>query len=187
MNNKASVNFIIKTVISLTCFLGILICIICNLSVKGKLTWSLYPITSILFLWLIIIPLFQFKRNKVRKALVSLSIFIIPFLLILNHIIGGTKLMLPIGIPISLIGIFYMWMIYFLFLTMKTGKWITVSVSIMLGIPVGIIVSAMISKFINHPIIDTWDILSYGIMIMISIITFFIGRTRKHLCLENGG
>ncbi|MBS4196335.1 hypothetical protein [Lederbergia citri] len=186
MNNKASVDFITKTAISVACFLCILICIICNFSVTGKLTWSLYPITSILFLWLMIIPLFQFKRNKVGKALVSFSIFIIPFLLILNIIMGGTKLMLSLGIPVSLVAIFYMWVIYFLFLTIKTVKWITVSVSILLGIPVGIIISTIISKFINQPIIDAWDILSYGIMIMISIIIFFIGRTRKRLSVNHG-
>lgn len=187
MNNKASVDFITKTVVSLTCFLGILICIICNLSITGKLTWSLYPMTSILFLWLMIIPLFQFKRNKFRIALVSFSIFIIPFLWILNKIIGGTTLMLSLGIPVSLIAILYMWVIYFLFLTRKTEKWMTASVSILLGIPVGIIISTIISKFLNQPIIDVWDLLSYGILIMISIIIFFIGRTRKHLYSENNG
>lgn len=178
-NKKESVKFIAKIIITVTCLLGIFICMICDMAISGDFTWSLYPITAISFAWLIIIPLFQFKKNKVCMSLVSLSIFIIPFLFILDKIIGGTKFMLPLGVPVSLIAIAYMWGIYILFSIKKAVKWNMASISILLGIPVSLIINYIVVKFTNQPIIDVWDIISCGILGMASIVVFFIGRNRK--------
>lgn len=174
-----SVKLISKLVISAICLLGILICIICDMAITGTYTWSLYPITSIIFAWLIIIPLFQFEKNKVCMSLISISIFIIPFLFILNKIIGGIKFMLPIGIPISLISIAYMWVIYILFSIKKVTKWNAAAISIILGIPVSLLISYTVAKFTNEPIADVWDILSWGILAMVSMVFYFIGKKRE--------
>lgn len=135
-NKKESAKFIGKIVITVTCLLGIFICMICDMAISGTFTWSLYPITAISFAWLIIIPFFQFEKNKVCMSLVSLSVFIIPFLFILNKIIGGTKFMLPLGIPVSLIAIVYIWGIYILFSIKKAVKWNMAAISILLILPV---------------------------------------------------
>jgi transcriptional regulator with XRE-family HTH domain len=175
-NKKQSVKFIAKTLITVTCLLGMFICIICDIAISGVLTWSLYPITSISFAWLIIIPIFQFKKNNVRMSLISLSVFIIPFLFVLNKIIGGIKLMLSLGIPVSLIAIAYIWIIYILFSIKNSAKWNIASISILLGIPVSLIINCIISKFIDQPIINVWIILSWGIQVVISIALFFMGK-----------
>lgn len=178
-NKKESTKFIAKIVITATCLLSIFICMICDMAISGAFTWSLYPITSILFAWIVIIPLFQFEKIKVCISLISLSIFIIPFLFTLNKIIGGTKFILQLGIPISLIAIAYMWCIYILFSIKKAVKWNMVAISILLGIPVFLLINYIIAKFTNQPIIDIWYILSCGILVTVSSVLFFIGKKRK--------
>lgn len=178
-NKKESIKFIAKFAITVTCLLGIFICTICDMAVSGTFTWSLYAITSIVFLWLIVIPLFQFKKNNVCMSLISLSIFIIPFLFLLNKIIGGTKFMLPIGIPVSLIAIAYMWGVYLLFSVKKALKWNMAAISILLGIPVSLIINCIVVKFTKQPVINVWDILSWGIQVVAAIILFLIGRNSK--------
>ncbi|WP_049660428.1 helix-turn-helix domain-containing protein [Bacillus sp. FJAT-27231] len=180
-NKRKSVDLIAKMTITVICLLSILVCMICDVAVSGHLTWSRYPVASMIFVWLIIVPLFHFKRNKVRKALFSLSIFITPFLFALNQIMGGTKLLLPLGIPLSLIVVCYIWGIYLLFTTEKMTRWTLASISIVTGIPLGITIDSVISKFVNQPIMDVWDLLSYGMLVIAAMITFFIGRKGKQL------
>ncbi|OCA82760.1 helix-turn-helix domain-containing protein [Pseudobacillus wudalianchiensis] len=180
-NKRKSVDLIAKMTITVICLISILVCMICDVAVSGHLAWSPYPVASMIFVWLIITPLFHFKRNKVRKALFSLSIFIIPFLFALNQIMGGTKLLLPLGIPLSLIVVCYIWVIYLLFTTEKMTRWTLASISIVTGIPLGITIDSVISKFVNQPIMDVWDLLSYGTLVIAAMITFFIGRKGKQL------
>lgn len=184
---KESVKLIAKIVITVTCLLAIFICIICDMAISSTFTWSLYPIAAVTFFWLVIIPLFIFKKNNVCMSLVSLSVFIIPFLLILNKIIGRVNLMLPLGIPITIVSIIYMWIIYILLSIKKRIRWQMAAFSILLGIPFSIIINYIISKFIKQPIIDIWDIMADGIMILISIVLFFIGNKRKFIasCYEH--
>lgn len=180
-SNKVTLNKMqsAKIIITLICFLGIFICMICDIAISDTFTWSLYPITAILFASLIIIPFFQFEKNKVCMSLVSLSIFIIPFLFILNIIIGDTKFMLTLGILVSLIVIIYMWVIYFLLSIKRTEKLTMASISILLAIPVGMLINFIVAKFTNHPIIDMWDLLSYGLLGMVSIVLFFIAKKKQ--------
>ncbi|GFZ29612.1 hypothetical protein CSC2_01380 [Clostridium zeae] len=178
-NKKESVKFVAKIAITVTCLLGIFVCMICDMAISGAFTWSLYPISAISFSWLIIIPLFQLKKNNVCMSLVSLSVFIIPFLFILNKIIGGTKFMLPLGIPVSLIAIAYMWTIYILASIKNSAKWNMAAISILLGIPVSLIINYIVAKFTNQPIINVWNILSWGIQVVLSIVLFFIGKKQE--------
>lgn len=39
----------VGTIFSIVMLLGIVVCMICNFAVTGALTWSLYPISSIIF------------------------------------------------------------------------------------------------------------------------------------------
>ncbi len=178
-NKKESVKSIEKIVITVSCLLSIFICMLCDTAISGTFTWSLYPITSVLFAWLIIIPLFQFEKNRVCISLVSLSVFIIPFLFILNKIISGTKFLLLIGIPVSLIALAYMWGIFFLFSIKKAAKWNMAAISIILGIPINLLINYIVAKLINQPIIDVWNILSCGILGIVSIVLFLIGKKQK--------
>ena len=178
-HKNKSIKLIAKIAITASSFLSIFICIICDIAISGTLSWSLYPIVAILFAWIVIFPLFQFKKNNVCISLISLSIFIIPFLFILDKIIGGTKLMMPLGVPIAIVSIIYIWVIYFLFSIKRSEKWNMAAISVLLGIPVSIIINYIVSKFMIQPMIDVWDILSYGIMIVISVLLFFIGKKQK--------
>ena len=179
--NKVTLNKMrtAKIIISLICFLGIFICMICDIAISSRFTWSLYSTTAISFAWLIIIPFFQFQKNKVFMSLVSLSTFIIPFLFILNKIIGDSKFMLTLGILVSLIVIIYMWGIYILLSIKKAEKLSIVSISILLAIPVCLLINFVVAKFTNHSIIDMWDILSCGLLGLVSIILFFIAKKKQ--------
>lgn len=178
-HKKESFKSITKISISVTFLLGMLICMICDMAITGSFTWSLYPITAIPFAWLIIIPLFQFEKNKVRISLVSISIFTIPFLFILNKIIGSAKLMLLLGIPISLITIAYMWGIYFLLSIKRAVKWHMAAISILLGIPVSLLINYIVAKCTNQPVINVWNVMSYGILGVASIVLFMIGKRQE--------
>ena len=161
------------SIFTIICLIVVIVCVICDLAISKTLTWSLIPISTITFAWLILLPSMMCKKKIVITTLLSLTIFIIPFLYILSVLIKNTEI-LSIGAIMSVIGLIYLWSIVGISQKSKQRKYIVASISLLLGIPVCLIVNITLSKMILEPIIDIWDILTIFILLIISIILFMI-------------
>ncbi len=165
-------------ILSSVSLLGIIVCTICNFAITGYLTWALFPISSILFAWVITIPMLISSSRGPLISLTLFSLLIIPFLFILERIIGVNGLIMPIGIRVSVVGIIYLWIIYLLFAKTRLQAYISAAVSVIIALPAGIWINYTISKLIGEPLTDIWDILTYFILISISVLTLVIGYAR---------
>ena len=79
--NNMTKNVIISILFSITLLTGIMVCLICNIAISGNLTWSLIPVSSIVFAWVISFPSIILGKRGIIISLISLSVFIIPYLL----------------------------------------------------------------------------------------------------------
>ena len=104
---------IIYTALMLT---GIVICVICNYAVSGKLTWSLIPLATIVYAWAISIPIIYHGKKGIWESLVSLSIFTLPFLYVLSLLVS-TKAVFSLGALMAVAALVYVWIVYALFKT----------------------------------------------------------------------
>ncbi|MCI8760729.1 MAG: hypothetical protein HFJ34_06445 [Clostridia bacterium] len=161
------------SIFTIICLIAVIVCAICDLAISKTLTWSLITISAITFAWLILLPSMMCKKKIVIATLLSLTIFIIPFLYILSVLIKNTEI-LSIGSIMSVIGLIYLWSIVGISQKFKQRKYIVSSISLLLVIPVCLIVNITLSKMILEPIIDIWDILTIFILLIISIILFMI-------------
>jgi len=172
-----------KLMISTIFLISIVVCVICNYAISKALTWSLYPISSIIFVWLTIIPLFQFEKKRILTSLSCFSLLIIPFLFTLDQILGSPRLFMPIGLRAAIIAILYLWIIYCLFSALKTRKWNASAISVLLAIPVSFIINLIVGKYLLEPFFDIWDLMTYGILILTALILFYISHfTHKENC-----
>lgn len=168
MDKKNKLYFSIITAI---CLMAVIVCAICNFVISKAFTWSWIPISSITFAWLILLPSMILKKKIVITTLLSLTIFIIPFLYILSILIRNTEV-LSIGAVMSVIGIIYLWSIVGIFQKVEKRKYIAIGISLLLGIPVCFIINIALSKMVLGPVIDIWDILTVSILLIISTIMF---------------
>lgn len=164
---------VIYTVLSL---IGIITCTICNFAVSGGLTWALYPISSILYGWALIFPLLYCNKKGVLISLLLLTVLTVPFLYVLERIVGTDGLIMPIGIRSSAVGLLYLWFIYLVFSIKKLRKYVAAAIVVMLGIPINVWINTMVSRLLGEiRLIDIWDILSYSILALTSITIFLFG------------
>ena len=85
--NNRTKNMIISILFSAILLIGIMVCLICNIAVSGSLTWSLIPVSSIVFAWGILFPSIILGKRGMIISLLSLSIFIVPYLFLLSNFI----------------------------------------------------------------------------------------------------
>lgn len=172
-NRAKSIHNIYTGAFSILLFVGIAVCVICDLAISHTFTWSLYPINAIIFLWLVFIPIIRFGKKGIRSSFIAFSIFIIPFLYALNSIIKVSDLFLPISISMAFIGVVYLWSIYILFTKLKTRKLLATAITFLLLIPIDVLITFSLSKTISESL-NVWDIIGFFIVTIIAIVFFII-------------
>lgn len=177
--HKVTISNMVKAIISFVFLLAIFICVICDFAVTKTFSWSIYPVSSLIFAWTIIIPLIHFKKHKYTISLVSISVLTIPFLYIIEQSCGVTGWVLTIGIPTSLIALAYLWIVCCLYTYTKINKWFVSSIAMFLGLILSVGINYIIAKAILEPIIDVWDIFSSFIIIIVAIVFLIIGYISK--------
>ena len=180
VNKKiVTIQNIVAISFSLVLLLGVITCSICDMAISHGFTWSLYPISTSIFVWLISIPVIKFGKKGIMYSLISLSVFIIPFILVLNAIIEGKTLLVPIGIRMSLIAVVFLWLVYLIFRFLKNRILVATAISLLLIIPLCLIINVSLSIFISEPFIDIWDMIAFGAVIIGAVILLIIESVRK--------
>jgi hypothetical protein len=177
--NNITKNVIIPILFSVILLTGIMVCIICNIAISGNLTWSLIPVSSIVFAWLIFFPGIVLGKNKIIASLISLSIFIVPYLFLLGNLIK-TKEIFSVGAVMAVPSIIFLWIIIAIFNYIgKTRKLLALGIIFLLAIPFMFIINIILYKMIAEPVFDIWDILSIFILSILAFISFICGYARK--------
>lgn len=177
--NNMTKNVIISILFSVTLLIGIMVCLICNIAISGKLTWSLIPVSSIVFAWVISFPSIILGKRGIMVSSLSLSVFVIPFLLLLSNLIKA-KEVFSVGAVLAVASIIFLWIIVAVFNRVgKHRKLIALGITFLLAIPFMFIINAMLSKMIAEPILDVWDMLSAFILLILAFVSFICDYAKK--------
>jgi transcriptional regulator with XRE-family HTH domain len=176
--NNIKKNVVISIIFSITLLIGIIVCFICDIAISGDLTWSLISISSIVFTWLVSFPILILGKKGIVGSLISLSIFVIPYLYILSDLVKVISIF-SVGTIMSIILIVYLRIIFVIFNRLRVRKLIAIGTTFLLSIPFMLIINITLSKMIYKPIIDMWDILSTFILLIFAFAFFVCDYARN--------
>ena len=95
---------------------GAAVCMICDLAIASKLTWSLIPVLSILFAWIISFPVLWLGVQGITATLLALSILTLPYLYLMARLIRSASPYMPvISRKMTAIAIVFIWAVYGIF------------------------------------------------------------------------
>lgn len=177
-NNRAA-NVMISIIFSATLLIGITVCLICNIAISGSLTWSLIPVSSIVFAWAIFYPGIILGKRGIIASLISLSVFIIPYLFLLSSLIKAKEIF-SVGVVMAAASIIFLWIIAGILNHIgKTRKWTALGMIFLLAVPFIFTINIMLSKMIATPILDRWDMLPVFVLSILAFVSFICGRVKK--------
>ncbi|XJS10429.1 hypothetical protein ACF3NG_09875 [Aerococcaceae bacterium WGS1372] len=93
----------------------IIACIALDLLSIGRISWSAITGVTIVFAWGLILPLFFRWASAIMGTLVAFSVLILPYLFILDRVIGADSLLTNVAVPITGVTIVYLWALYFMY------------------------------------------------------------------------
>lgn len=168
--NSISRNGIIATLFTVTLFIGIVVCLTCDIAISGHLTWSLIPISSIAFAWVVSFPGMILGKKGIVVSLISLSIFVIPYLYLLSILIKVHEIF-SIGTAMAVPSLVFLWLVSAIFHRMeKTRKFAALGISLLTAVPFVFIINGILSKMIGEPILDVWDVLTIFILLVLAFV-----------------
>lgn len=163
LRNICSISF------SAMLLLGIVVCAICDVAITGSLTWSLFPVSSCIFAWVVFFPVLRFGEKGIVGSMLSFSIGLIPFLWVIDGLVKGNQLIMPIGIRMAGISIVFLWGIYVIFRVWRKRKLFATAISLLLVVPVQILIDFSLSKIIDSKMFDIWDVVSILIIALLAV------------------
>ena len=177
--NNMTKNAVISLLFSATLLIGIMVCLICNIAISGNLTWSLIPISSIVFVWVVSFPSIILGKKGMLISLISLSAFVIPYLFLLSRLIK-VKEVFSVGVIMAVASILFLWVIAAIWNRVgKTRKLIALGMIFLLAIPFMVIINVILSRMIVEPVLDIWDMLSIFILLILAFIFFICDYAKK--------
>lgn len=178
--NKKIKSGMIPLLFSAVLLVGMMVCLICNIAISGHLTWSLIPVSSAAFVWIIFFPGILLGKRGGMVSLLSLSVFILPYLFLLSRLIH-VKAVFRIGVAAAIPSMIFLWLSAGIFNRIgKTRRLSAWGIIFLSAIPFIFTVNVLLSKIIEEPILDIWDLLSAFILLILAFaFLFFDCATHK--------
>ena len=133
-------------IISVLCFIAIGVCLIVDFAINKRIVWAGYPIISVMFAWVVMLPLLLAKRNKVLFSLIAATITTIPFLFLLDNLTPVKDWAYGLGMPIAIVSIVITWIVFLIFSYLQINLWFKFAIAVFLY---GVIGSPAISFFVD--------------------------------------
>lgn len=175
--NNMTKHVIISILFSATLLIGIMVCLICDIAISGNLTWSLIPVSSIVFAWIISFPSIFWGKRGFTVSLISLSVFIVPYLFLLGSLLKA-KEVFSVGAVMAVVSIVFLWIIVAVFKCIER-KLAALGTTFLSAIPLMIIVNVILSKMIEEPVLDVWDVLSVFMLLILAFVSFICDYAKK--------
>jgi hypothetical protein len=148
MENKYG-NLLFK-VLTIVFIIAMAACLIVDFVLNKGITWSSYPVLSIIFAWVITTPFLLVKKHKILITLVIVSIAIFPYLYFLSGITPVKGWFFIIGMPVDAATLCISWINYLLFKFVKLNLWHKSAVSLFLyGIVLSTIARYCVANFLG--------------------------------------
>ena len=176
-HNNMTKNVILSILFSAALLIGIMVCLICNIAISGNLTWSFIPVSSIVFAWVITFPSIIWGKRGIIVSLISLSVFIVPYLFLLGSLLKA-KEVFSVGAVMAVASIIFLWLIVAVFKRMER-KLAALGTTFLSAIPFMIIVNVILSKMMDEPVFDVWDMLSIFMLLILAFVSFICNYAKK--------
>lgn len=161
-------NRVTAIALSALMLVGMLTCLICDLSISGTLTWSLVPVSSILYAWMVIVPAMLMGGKGLYVGLVALTALTIPYLLVLSRLLHVGRV-LSIGAAVAVPAFVFLWAAAFVFRTYGgRRRLIAWGVFCALAALLEIAVNLILSHMLGEPEFEISDALTIAFLLLAS-------------------
>lgn len=165
---------IIAAAFSVLLLIGIFVVFIVDFATSGTLSWSLIPISASVLAWFVFFPVLKFGAKGIVGSLIAVSVFIVPFLYVIDRLIKTNVMIFPMGIRIAPLAIAFFWIAYLLFKKLRTRILLAIAILMLLLSPLNYFTNSMIASMLNRPYDGVDVVLNTFPTVIVAAILFIV-------------
>ena len=170
---------ILAATFSIAILLGIFVVSIVNVATSGTFTWSLTVISACVFAWLVCFPAIKYGVKGIWGSLLALTLFIVPFLFVLDIVINSLLVLEPapifsMGVRIAPLSIVFLWTAFLLLKKSRIRKLLALAILVLLASPLTLCINVIIARTLGLPWFDVWTVFNVLTPIIVAIILFVV-------------
>ncbi|NCE63482.1 XRE family transcriptional regulator [Pseudoflavonifractor sp. 524-17] len=178
---RPPVRRLISILFSAAVLTGIFVCLICDLALSGGLTWSPIPVSAMVFGWAVVLPSIAWGVRGIQGSLAALTLFLLPFLLLLSCL-TGVGAVFSIGAVMAVLSLLFLWLIAGMFCWLgRTRPFAALGTALFLSLLLLFFINAALSRLIAEPIFDLWDGVSVFVLLILAFAAFLRDRTGRRV------
>ena len=163
---------------------GAFVCMVVNYAVLREITWALYPAGAAALAFGIATPLAFGGKHRWLLSLAALAAFIMPFLLLVQHLSATNGWVWPVGFPIAAVSVLALLLAILLFRYTRINRWYCAGMTVLTALPITLTANHVVSLYLNTSR-DVWQILSdiASIAGICALAAYFVvlGRRQKRV------
>lgn len=166
-------------ILSMLSLLSISICLLCNIVIDHQLTWSLIVSGSIILGWAILIAIIKLKEKGITIGMMLLSIGIIPYLFMIDSQVQSTGWLIPLGVPIAVMSIVFLWTIWIIFRFIKISIWNKFAILCFLAGCMTLVINLIARHYIGKTWFTVDVVINVLVEIILALVLVSIGQAAK--------
>lgn len=169
----------IVLVLLLASLVAMAVCLICDVAVTGGVSWSLYPIASLVLFCSVTIPLLKLHKMRWTVSLLALTILIGPFLWLVLSLAGAPEYMGPLAVPVTIFSLVYCWTACLLLAHTRLNRWVAAGILVFLIPAIDTGTDLVVGTAAGGDGVTPWNLVSAFITTAAAIFLFWIGWRRR--------
>ena len=161
-NKQNALRLIFSLSFTALLLMGIIVCAIVDTAITNNFTWSLYPVSSIIFAWCVLFPMVHRVRKGIVLSLIILTLLIVPYLFVLDTIAAARGLILKAGSVIAAISVIFLWCLWLIMKCCRQRNLLGIGISVLLAAPASLLINYSLSLTLTPEAgaFDVWDVLN---------------------------
>ncbi|WP_418667915.1 helix-turn-helix domain-containing protein [Allofournierella sp.] len=131
--------------LTFSCLAAAFICFICDFATSERLSWSFIVLSSLVLGWAVSAPLLAARRGRILKAMLALTLLLLPYLGSLSLVLGQPAVF-KLGAAIGPLSLAYLWLAFLLFKKLPGHRWTAGGILVVLAPPLNMAVNGLIER-----------------------------------------
>lgn len=171
---------IIIGILSLLCLIAVFVCALCNVVIDHTFSWSLIVAGGVVLGWAVVVPVIKHKGKGIWLGLAAVSLLIIPYLFLIEQQGPVKGWFMPLGLPIAVISLAFLWAYYFIFRMKKLSIWNKIATLCLMAGAMTLITNFLAKNYCSQPWLTVDVIINVLVEILFAMVLVILGLMTKN-------
>lgn len=131
--------------------LSAFVCLLVDFCITQTFTWSRFPASSLLYCFLILVPIFLLKKHRTASGLAVFFAGLIPFLFYMESLVPAKGWVKGLAMPIAGLAAVCAALIVWLFLYSKIDRLVAAAITFAAaGIGLNLLINEIVNRYLDH-------------------------------------